>query len=458
MAGDPGSTERRFRVGARDGLAIQTDARTKPRGAARPPQLTAVEPGETTDFYEIERSLAGDKDSLRSARIDLARRLRSQEAEFQEAIFTHVRSVAPDAVADGDSHLALGLREMIAVCMDYGLASIEQGALWSGPMPPAVAAHASRAASGGVSLTTALCRCVAGHTLAWSFVLDEVAHHDLPDELRFALLLQTSVVLGSLLAGVQTEIADAHSSEIRRRARSREQRQAEIVHKLLAGEPVDAAELTELEYELDAWHLAVIGTGAEAAEAARSLAAGLHRELLVVAYGGKTVWAWLGGQSRPGFADVERVFSAQEHADVSLAVGEPARGLRGWRVTQQEAEGALLVARYRPRRLMRYRDVALEATALQNEALTDSLIETYLSPLDNHRCPGATLRETLRAYFAAGHNASAAARALYVSPRTMRNRMTLIEDGLGSLLYERHAELELALRLDALRKDAPAPS
>jgi DNA-binding PucR family transcriptional regulator len=82
-------------------------------------------------------------------------------------------------------------------------------------------------------------------------------------------------------------------------------------------------------------------------------------------------------------------------------------------------------------------------------------MERHLSPLDNYRCPGVTLRKTLREYFAAGRNASAAALVLNISRRTMRNRMVLIEESLGYRLKERQAELELALRLEALQNAAP---
>jgi hypothetical protein len=178
----------------------------------------------------------GRGDALASARVELARRLRSRETELQEAVFAHVRSTVPDAVADGHVQLAAGLRETIAVCLDCGLASIEQGTRWSGRIPSVVAARARHDASIGVNLATALQRSVAGYALAWSFVLSEVAHHDFPDEQRFALLLQVSRATCSLLACVQTEIADAHSSEIRRSGRSHEQRRAEIAHRLLAGD------------------------------------------------------------------------------------------------------------------------------------------------------------------------------------------------------------------------------
>ena len=75
---------------------------------------------------------------------------------------------------------------------------------------------ARRAASGGMSLTTALRRCAAGSTLVWSFVLDEVARRDLPEEERYGLLLQASAVMGALLTCCRP-IGEAHSFEIRAR-------------------------------------------------------------------------------------------------------------------------------------------------------------------------------------------------------------------------------------------------
>ncbi len=318
-----------------------------------------------------------------------------------------------------------------------------------------VAAQASRGASSGVSLTTALCRCVAGHTLLWSFVLEEVLRHDLPDEQRFALLLQASATMGAMLGSVQAVFADAHSSEIARRARSHEQRRAEIVDKLLADQPVDAGELAELGYELDGWHLGVIATGPQVGKAVRALAAGLGCELLPVAHGSEIVWAWLGAQRRVAFAEIERVSSAGDYVDVSLAIGEPGRGTEGWRQTHREAEGALLVARYRGGReeqtLTRYLHVSTEATALRDDALADSLIETYLAPLDGMRIGGQAARRTLRALFETGHNVTSASFALKVDRSTVHRQRTEIERRLDCRLHEHQAEIEVALRIDDLR-------
>ncbi len=242
--------------------------------------------------------------------------------------------------------------------------------------------------------------------------------------------------------------------------RSREQRRAELVSRLLVGKPVDGGELIDLGYRLDAWHLGAIATGGEAARAVRGLAGGLGRELLALARGEGTVWAWLGGQRPLAFADVERVLLAQEHVDASLALGEPRRGVAGWRQTHNEAERALLVTRCRPSKLTRYRNVAQEAAALQDEAFADSLIETYLSPLEEMRIGGQAARKTLRALCQAGHNLSSAASALRVDRSTVHRRRNEIEGRLGCELQRRQGEIEVALRIEDLRRrlDAQAPA
>jgi hypothetical protein len=235
--------------------------------------------------------------------------------------------------------------------------------------------------------------------------------------------------------------------------RSPERRRAELAQRLLAGTPVDVGELG---YELDAWHLCVIATGANATQAVRGLATALGRDLLLIARD-REVWAWLGGQRKLMIADLERVLLEQGPAGVSLAVGEAARGIDGWRLTHREAQAAHLVARYRaPRKLTRYLDVALDATALQDDALADSLIERYLSPLDGMRIGGQAARRTLRALFDTEHNLSSAAAGIKVDRSTVRRWRGEIEEQLGCRLHERRAEIEVALRLEDLRAHAGA--
>jgi hypothetical protein len=389
---------------------------------------------------------------LTQARLELAARLRACAPELQQALFAQMRQQIADPVPDGDASLVVSLQAAITASVDCGLTEIEYGRPVSDSIPSPVLAHVSRAAQAGLSLTTALRHCVAGYTLAWSVVLEEVAQQDLPERQRFALLLQVSPVMGSVLARVQAEIAEAHSAEIARSARSREQRRDEIVHKLLADEPVDAGELAELDYEIHAWHVGLIATGEGAKRAVQRLEAELGCDALAIVCSDRLVWAWLGAERRLAFVDLGRL--AADIAcflDVAIAVGEPARGLDGLRQTHREAYQALAVARCRPAGLTRYLDVAPEATVLQDEALAESLVERYLSPLESMKTDGQMARKALHALFDSEHNVSSAAHILKVHRSTLHRWRNEIEERLGCRLHEHQADIEIALRIEELK-------
>ena len=69
---------------------------------------------------------------------------------------------------------------------------------------------------------------------------------------------------------------------------------------------------SELDYELEGWHLGVIATGAGAARAVRELAAGVDRRLLSVVQDERSVWAWLGGERAVRVRGVERVLAGMD--------------------------------------------------------------------------------------------------------------------------------------------------
>jgi len=243
---------------------------------------------------------------------------------------------------------------------------------------------------------------------------------------------------------VTSSVANEYQDELGRR-------RTERVQRLLASGHLDAAEIG---YELDAWHLGVIGMGASAEETVRGLAAGLDRELLSVSGSAEAVWAWFGGQRRLASTDIERLLSAKQAGGVSLAIGEPGRGIDGWRLTHRQAQAAMLIALRSPQRLTRYADVALLAAVLRDKELARSLLEIYLSPLDCEGNCGAVSRETLRAYFAAGCNAAKAAGALAVDRHTVERNLRTIEERLDRSLHICQSELEVALRLEDLGETA----
>lgn len=378
--------------------------------------------------------------STEQAHNDLRARLRTRRPEIEDAILTRVLAVS-DPPEPVDPEYGEGLRAAVRAAIDHALAAVELGDRRPPPPPPALLAQARTAARHGVSLDIVLRRCIAGQALLVDFVVEEAEAGRLGSRVLQRLLRNQAATVDGIVAAVGEE----YNRESNGRLSSVEQRD-ERIERLLAGEPLDTS---QLDYDFEACHLGVTAKGTGAAEAVQALAAPLDRRLLLVHRSDGVVWGWLGGRQPLDVAELRRRATAPPE-QVSVALGEPARGLGGWRLTHQQARAALPIALRSPGTLMRYAEVSLLASIAQDELLATSLKALYLDPLQRERDGGGVARETLRAYFAAGRNISSAAASLGVSRRTVANRLRAIEERLGCPLATCAAELEVALRLHGL--------
>lgn len=371
-------------------------------------------------------------------------RLRERQSEIEASLFRRVRSRS--AAADADTGYATGLREAVAAVLGYALTWLEQGKEPRGQIPPAAVEQAQRAARKGTSLDTVILSYIAGYRLFACAVRDEADRSGVSSDGEAQRILGNS--LDALLERLVTVVADEHQQELDRVLESAAHRQQRIVQRLLAGEAVDDASLS-LGYNLDYWHLGLISVGPSASRSAQILAKNLGRQLLWVSCGEQMVWAWIGGHRKLCSEEVERHLSLLS-VGPACAMGEPADGIDGWRRTHEEAQAALRVA-IRARQITRCADVPLEAALLRDDTAAASLLERYLAPLDCLRMGGSVARETLRAYFACERNASSTAHRLGVRHRhTITERLRKIEGVLDRPLQTCYAELEVALRLEAL--------
>ncbi len=308
-------------------------------------------------------------------------------------------------------------------------------------VPSAIVAQARRAAHAGVALDSVLRRFAAGERLFGELLLD--AGGRIPRSVLLDLMRDQALLLDRIMASIARE----YEKEREALQPVEDRRLIECVQRLLAGVYVDTS---ELDYDLDGWHLGLAATGLEAHRAVREIAARLNRQILAVPRREGAVAAWLGGERRITFADIQRACPAEELHGVSLGIGEAERRLEGWRLTHQQARTALSVALRTPHKVARYGDCALLATTLADDTLTQSLRETYLAPLRSGGDSGMTLIETLRAYLSVGCNAATAAHCLGVDRKTVERRIRKIEKRLDRPLRVCHAELEVALRLEQL--------
>lgn len=383
----------------------------------------------------------GRSASMRETRAALAERLRERLPELQDAIGTRVYSISdPHEVAD-PAYLD-GLRAALAAAVDYRLAVLEVGERRAPAVPEVLLAQARLDSRDGVPLDTVLRRYFAGNSLFGDFLAEEAERGGVSGADLRRLLGEQATLGDRLIAAVSEE----HARAVRDRPTGAAERRRECVKRLLAGELVDSSELG---YDLDAQHLAVMAKGEGAEELLRGLAGRLDRRLLAVRREEEPKWAgWLGGRRQLAPEQVVQALAETAPDGVVVTVGEPAEGLAGWRLSHLQAKAALPVAERRGMSVARYSDVALLATITRDDLLATSLRRLYLEPLERTRDGGKAARATLRAYFEADRNVSSTAAALGVDRRTVRNRLQMVEGLLGRPLKGSLADLEIALRLD----------
>lgn len=379
------------------------------------------------------------------ARAEIAARLETRRAEVEEMILARLYAVA-DPTAEHDVEYVRGLRIAMRAAVGFGLAAIRYGDERSGSVPAEMLTQARHAASNRVGLQTVLRRYFAGYTALCDHLMQEA--RNCSPRVDPSTLHAMQKELAALFDRVVTSISAEYESETARTLRPRPERLALKVKRLLAGELVDTA---ELDHDFEAWQWGLICIGAEAtADFLGAAASTLGWRLLEVRGAERTTWAWFSAGRRFDDEDLARLTALHWPPQVSLALGEPARGLRGWRLTHRQAEAALAVALINPRPITRYADVSVLSSLARDDDLVGFLAHTYLVPLDLDGERGEVLRTTLRVFFSTGRNVTSAAARLGIARQTVTSRLRAVERYIDRPLALCATELELAIRLDEL--------
>lgn len=385
--------------------------------------------------------MALGQQSVSRARAELRVRLEARRPEIEQAILNRIEAVSD--FPEGDPEYLEGLRAAVSAAVDYAVDGVAHGEDRAAPVPAPLLAQARTAARREIGLDTILRRYFTGYTLLGDFLVQEADDAGLLKDVALKRLLRSQ---GALFDRLVVAVSEEHVREQDRQLGSPRERRAQRIRRLLAGELLDTAEFA---YDFDGHHLGLACSGADAEEAIRGLTAPLDGHLFLVELGEDTVWSWLGSRVATDPAELREVARSHLPTGLALGIGEPSAGLRGWRLTHQQARAALMVARGTAGGVARYLDVAPLASMLQDELLVVSLRELYLAPLERERDRGEVARRTLRAYFAAGRNVSSAAAALGVSRQAVGNRIRAIEDLLARPLDACAMDLEAALRIEA---------
>jgi len=235
------------------------------------------------------------------------------------------------------------------------------------------------------------------------------------------------------------------------------------VKSVLAGENVDvkAAE-TALGYRLLQRHLGVVvwvdsRTSADhdplerlgRVASALAVAAGSQQPPLFVACDETTAWAWIA--IMPGVVlgrDEAQAVIGEREPTVSMALGEPACGVDGFRRTHQQAlraQSVALAAGSHHLPVTYFVDVAPVAMMCADIESAREWVSETLGALviDSER--NARLRETARVFLQSGGSYTATADQLFLHRNTAQYRVQKAEELRGRPLREGRLDVELAL-------------
>jgi PucR-like helix-turn-helix protein/diguanylate cyclase with GGDEF domain len=372
--------------------------------------------------------------------------MRECRDEIEQAVRARSETLL-ESVRGLDAEFMEAQRAAVGAAVDYGIEAVEFGEAHCRQVPAIFHAQARLTARSAVSLDMTMRRYFAGYVLLGDFLMREADRCSLDGLVLQCIMRDTAAVFDRLIS----TIAEEYQREARGLLTTSEERRAARVRALLSGELLDAA---DIDYEFDEWHLGAVAMGECPLEALRDLAQALDRRLLQISSDDGVIWAWFGGRQPLDAETLETALSSLWPEAPRIALGEPASGLAGWRLTHRQAQAVVPVAKRTGKGWVHYADDALLASVLQDDLLIGSLRERYLAPLASERDGGAMLRATVRAFFSSGRNVSSAAAQLGVSRHTVTNRLRIVEDKIGRSLTSSAAEFEAVLRLSDLDERA----
>jgi DNA-binding PucR family transcriptional regulator len=337
--------------------------------------------------------------------------------------------------------------------------------LASGPDPdleaPAAAVeYARRLAQRGIPISALLRAYRLGQAgFQQRMLLGVAAETQQPD-----VLVEASVQLSTLaffyVDRISEQVVAAYQSERDRWLRNRTAVRAARVMSVLANGAADIGDAEKsLGYPLRQIHRgAVVWVDGRTQDADRlsrleqvvgKLAdqLGSERAPLVIAPDDSTVWAWLPVPSRPPEPSDRK--PVETDGGTWIALGDPAPGVDGFRLSHRQARQAQVVAMAADpdRRAIVTESaqaglVALMCTDLESVGVW---VQHTLGPLAVDDEASARLRETVRAFLAAGGSYTAAAQELILHKNTVHYRIRKAEEARGRPLSDGRLDVEVAL-------------
>ncbi|NLU65624.1 PucR family transcriptional regulator [Rhodococcus sp. HNM0563] len=276
----------------------------------------------------------------------------------------------------------------------------------------------------------------------------------LPPEFRAELVVamwdQTSELMSSLIK----ELSDTYTAEREEILRGAFSMRMQTIRRILDGGDLGTEDATvRLNFPLHRWSTAFtlwssdedhqIDTASLEPLAIRLARSADPIDVLCHPAGTRAVWVWMASRVE---AELE-IDPLQVPPGFLVALGQPGRGVSGFRQTHQEAQATQHVVMHsqRSHSVTRYREVEIVSMLSQRPQSMTVFVGRELAGILKHDETSGKLRRTLRALLSHAGNVEAAARELGVHKNTVRYRVQQIEQRLGRRLDKHAVSTELAL-------------
>ncbi|MGW5437774.1 PucR family transcriptional regulator [Nocardia asteroides] len=381
---------------------------------------------------------------------DLDRRTPTMTAMFVETIpeFRHDDEVLRLMVASTESNL-VAILDMLTLAIGADDITV----------PPAAAEYARRFAQHDLSLEGLLRAYRLGENMFVQWTMALLAELNPPTDVALATAARIADVVNGYIDRVIEGLIDIYEDERRRWDARTDAARAAQVRAVLDADDLDLASAEQmLSVSLRGWHqMAVLWTlpatpdpGAELRAGTGLLADATGRSPMTIEVDDHSRWVWIASAGRTS-PDTGRLAQAlRAHPNLSVALGDPATGLEGFRQTFRDAQQARTVAlATRARGLTDYAEVALSALFTDRVPDVQAWASRILGGLMGADETAARLRETVRAFLDARGSYTDAAARLHVHKNTVHYRVRKAEELLGHPLTDRRLDLEVALRVCA---------
>ncbi|GAD85972.1 PucR family transcriptional regulator [Nocardia asteroides] len=381
---------------------------------------------------------------------DLDRRTTTMTAMFVDIIpeFRHDDEVLRLMVASTESNL-VAILDMLTLAI--GVDDIT--------VPPAAAEYARRFAQHDLSLEGLLRAYRLGENMFVQWTMALLAELNPPTEVALATAARIADVVNGYIDRVIEGLIDIYEDERRRWDARTDAARAAQVRAVLDADDLDLASAEQmLSVSLRGWHqMAVLWTlpgtpdpGAELRAGTGLLADATGRTPMTIEVDDHSRWVWIASAGRAAPDTGRLAHALRAHPNLSVALGDPATGLEGFRQTFRDAQRARAIAlATRARGLTDYAEVALSALFTDRVPDVQAWASRILGGLMGADETAARLRETVRAFLDARGSYTDAAARLHVHKNTVHYRVRKAEELLGHPLTDRRLDLEVALRVCA---------